>query len=515
MTQSSPLAAPSNEPFVYQAVDVVKSFGGTQALKGVSVGFKAGEVHAIVGENGAGKSTLVKILCGVYPSGSYEGGLRLDGAPVRVENVYDAESNGVLLVPQDLQIVAELTVADNLFLNREPSRFGMVRSDALWSRAAESLADFGLTIDPTTRMGDLMPAEQQLVVIARGMMRGVRVLALDEPTAALTDAEAQILFEHVETLRRGGMAIIYISHRLDEITRIGDVVTVLRDGLVVDHLEKGEEKETAQRIVRAMVGRDIDLNRRSTAETGHVRLSFDRLSVSGGEGPPRVRDFSLDVRAGEVVGIFGSIGCGSDDLVRALLGTSGDKLTGTIRVEDKTCAFRRPADALRAGIGYLPGDRQRDGIFPLLSVEQNIGMLTLQRMTRGPMIAPAREAKLVRDFYDRFRIKAGSVDDSISTLSGGNQQKAMLARVLTLDPAILILHDPTQGVDIATKEDLYRLVDRLAHEGKAVLIVSSDLEEIMATSDRIVALSKGQAVGIWPRSQASQHDVLAAATGGA
>lgn len=501
--------------FVYEADDIVKNFGGTQALKGVTVGFRAGQIHAIVGENGAGKSTLVKILCGVYPSGSYAGGLRLDGSPVQVQSVHDAELHGVLLVPQDLQVVPELSVADNLFLNHEPSRFGMVRSDVLWARAAASLAEFGLKIDPTDRMGDLMPAEQQLVVIARGMMRGVRVLALDEPTAALTDAEAQILFDHIEKLRQAGMAIIYISHRLDEITRIADVVTVLRDGKVVDHLESGDAKETAQRIVRAMVGRDIDLNRRSAAEIGHVRLSLDSVSVAGPDGPPRVRDLSLDVHAGEVVGIFGSIGCGSDDLVRALLGTSGDRVSGTIRVENEIRSFHRPADAMRAGIGYLPGDRQRDGIFPLLSVEQNIGMLTLQRMTQGPMIVPAREAALVNDFFDRFRVKAGSLDDSISTLSGGNQQKVMLARVLSLDPEILILHDPTQGVDIATKEELYRLVDRLAHDGKAVLIVSSDLEEIMAASDRVIALHMGQAAGMWSRSEARQHDVLAAATGGA
>jgi ABC-type sugar transport system ATPase subunit len=390
----------------------------------------------------------------------------------------------------------------------------MIRNDVLWPQAMSSLREFGLEIDPTRRMGDLLPAEQQLVLIARGMMRGVRVLALDEPTAALTDTEAQILFRHIERLSAKGIAIIYISHRIDEITRIAEVVTVLRDGLVVDRLRRGEPSETGRRIIRAMVGRDVDLNRRTANVQGGTRLSVDDLTVVDADDRERVSGLSFDVHQGEVVGIFGSVGCGADEFVRALVGTSPRPPRGTIRIEGRPVSFRRPADALRAGIGYLPGDRQRDGVFPLLSVGENIAALTLQRMTRGPMISPAREAVLVHDFFQRFRIKATSVRQGISALSGGNQQKAMLARVLTRNPTILILHNPTQGVDIATKQELYAVIDRLAHEGKAILVVTSDIEEVIVSSDRILALRQGRLAGSWERAEATQHAVLAAATGG-
>ncbi|HET7718214.1 MAG TPA: sugar ABC transporter ATP-binding protein [Bauldia sp.] len=500
--------------FVYEVRNIAKSFGGTQALKGVSIGFRPGEVHAIMGENGAGKSTLVKILCGFFPTGRYSGELILNSIPIRVDSIHDAESRGILLVPQDLQVVAELTVADNLFLNREPSRRGMVQNDVLWPKAVEFLRDFGLAIDPTRRMGDLLPAEQQLVLIARGMMRGVCVLALDEPTAALTDAEAQILFRHIERLSAKGIAIIYISHRIDEITRIAEVVTVLRDGLVVDQLRRGEPSETGRRIIRAMVGRDIDLNRRTPTVIGETALSVEDITVVDANSRERVSGLSLDVRRGEVVGVFGSVGCGADEFVRALVGTTPRPPTGTIRIDGRSISLRRPADALRAGIGYLPGDRQGDGVFPLLSVGENIAVLTLDRMTRGPMISPAREAVLVYDFFEKLHIKAASVNQGINTLSGGNQQKAMLARVLTRNPKILVLHNPTQGVDIATKQELYGLIDRLAHEGKAILIVSSDLEEVIVLSDRVLALRQGRLAGGWSRADATQHAVLAAATGG-
>jgi ABC-type sugar transport system ATPase subunit len=515
MSAAAANVAAESAGVVLEARDIRKTFGGTHALKGVSVAFHAGEVHAIVGENGAGKSTLVKILTGVYHRAEYSGSLALAGDPVAVEGIRHAESLGIFLVPQDLQIVPDLSVAENLFLNREPTRLGVIRQGEMLPRAADLLRQFRLPIDPSTRMGGLAPAQQQLVVIARAMMRGVRILALDEPTAALTDAETRVLFEHVEELRKQGIAIIYISHRLDEITRISDRITVLRDGNVADLLERGEAQETARRIVRAMVGRDVDLNRRSETEIGGVRLAVQNLSVDGPDGRRRVCDFGIEVRSGEVVGVFGSVGSGSDDFAHALLGMSGGRREGAILIDGAPVAINGPADAIRAGVGYLPGDRQRNAMFPLLSVAHNIGMLALDRNSRVVIVDPAREIPHVHDFYERFRIKARSMDIAISTLSGGNQQKAMLARVLSRDPAVLILHEPTQGVDIATKQEVYGVIDRLAHAGKAILLVSSDLEEVLIASDRIIAFRQGRAAGAWERAAATQHVVLAAATGGA
>ena len=508
-------SAPASTPAaLYEARSIVKRFGGTEALKGVSVAFKAGEVHAIVGENGAGKSTLVKILCGVYPARQYEGELKLDGQDAIVSGIHSAESNGIFLVPQDLQIVPELSIAENLFLNRELSRFGILDTKALLTETAGWLRQFRLDLDPDTPMGRIMPAQQQLVIIARAMMRGVRVLALDEPTAALTDAEAQVLFQHIEDLRARGIAIIYISHRLDEITRIADVVTVLRDGLVADHLRCGAAQETARRIVHAMIGRDVDLDMRHPAKLSEQRLSVAGLTIKANRDRAQVEDLSFAVRSGEVVGFFGSVGCGSDHLVRALLGTTARPVSGQIRIDDRLTKIASPAQALKAGIGYLPGNRQRDAMFPQLSIAHNIGMLTLDRVTRAGIIAPDIEFPLVYDFFSRFRIKAPTADIPINKLSGGNQQKAMLARVLSRNPEILILHEPTQGVDIGTKQELYGLFDHLAQEGKAILVVSSDLEEVLATCDRIIAMRQGRTVGSWNRKQASKLEILSAATGG-
>jgi ABC-type sugar transport system ATPase subunit len=514
MTSANPALSTASPTALYEATAIAKHFGGTQALKGVTVAFRTGEVHAIVGENGAGKSTLIKILCGVYPAGQYEGELSLDGHVLRIDGIRSAEAHGIFLVPQDLQIVPDLSIAENLFLNREPSNFGLIDVDAMLSETTAWLKQFRLDLDPDTRMGGLMPAQQQLVVIARAMMRGVRVLALDEPTAALTDSEAQVLFQHIEELRAKGIAIIYISHRLDEITLIANVITVLRDGLIADYLERGAVQETARRVVRAMIGRDVNLDMRHAAKLGKERLSVKSLTITAARERALVKDLSFGVRAGEVVGFFGALGCGSDYLVRALLGTIGRPSSGEIKINGQATKIGRPADALKMGMGYLPGDRQRDAMFPQLTIAQNIGILTLDRVTRAGFVAPGVEIPLVQNFFDRFRIKAPSIDARISTLSGGNQQKTMLARVLSRDPAILILHEPAQGVDIGTKQELYALIDRLAQEGKAILVVSSDLEEVLVTCDRIIVMRHGRAVGSWDRVQANKHDILAAATGG-
>jgi ABC-type sugar transport system ATPase subunit len=501
---------------VLEVKDVDKSFGGTHALRGVSIAFHGAEVHAIVGENGAGKSTLVKILSGVYPAGSFRGSLRLDSRDLSVRSIFEAEQAGVFLVPQDLQTVPGISVAGNLFLNREPGRFGFASLGRMHKQASSLLEEFGIYCDPADPIARLPMAQQQFVIITRAMMHGVKVLALDEPTAALTVAESAVLFAHLTTMRSRGIAILYISHRLDEIVRIADRISVLRDGALVDSVRPGETQTAKRRVVRAMVGRDIELVARAEAPIGAPKLELRSLSLAGRRSSTPLLDrIDLAVRRGEVVGLFGAVGCGSDEVVKLLLGIETRGQSGVVSIDGKPVEIRSPAHALKLGVGYLPGDRQRDAAFPNLSIIENMDTLVANEVARWGMIRPSRQLALAASYYARFKIKARSMDDPIRTLSGGNQQKVILARILASDPDIFLLHDPTQGVDIATKKEVYTVIDALARQGKAILVVSSDLEEILVNCDTIVVLHGGRVALNCNRTVASQEMILSAATSSA
>lgn len=505
-------------PSVLEAQGISKRFGGTQALKDVSISFRRGEVHAIVGENGAGKSTLVKILSGFHPSKGHDGTLAIDGLQIQVSNIHDAEEHGIFLVPQDIQVVPAMTVSENLFLNRERNHFGFLRSGQMLQEAASRLLEFGFDLDPSQPIADLTTGEQQLVVIARAMMRNVKVLALDEPTAALTDAEANVLFDHVSRLTGRGIAVIYISHRLDEIIRIAHRVTIMRDGKVVEGFELGENRsDVGRRIVRGMVGRDVQLTRRASLERGKCKLSVKDFSVprtnSRGQQTQALESISFEVHEREVVGVFGSIGSGADDLANALFGMQPCSKNSELAIDGKPRRLRSAAESIAAGIGYLPGHRQRDAVFPQMSIGENISMLELGSLHRAGLIDVKRESALVAEYFERFRVKASTPEIAVRSLSGGNQQKVTLARVLSKDPGVLILHEPTQGVDIATKKDIYEVVDALARSGKAILVVSTDLEEILTLSDRIIVLRQGKCAAVYGQ-EATQQDLLASATGG-
>jgi ABC-type sugar transport system ATPase subunit len=515
-SNTSALRNPGDDdrPVLFEAADVSKNFEATRALDHVTVQFQRHDVHAIVGENGAGKSTLVKVISGVYGSNTHEGELRLEGRKLSIHNIAEAEANGIFLVPQDLQVVAELSVAENIFLNREPHRLGVVDWKKMLADAKKLMDDFRIDCSPTDAMGHLSTAKQKLVIITRAMARGVRVLALDEPTAALTETETQILFDYVLELKNRGISIIYISHRLDEITNIADRITVLRDGRVVDHLERGDPIAVTQRVVRAMVGRNVKLQSRKGYERGKAKLEVQDLSLEplNRGGRPQLSSITLSVHSGEIVGVFGSVGSGTDALVGSLLGMTNVRPTGTISVDGKTVSLRSPSDAIKAGVGYLPADRGRDAIFPVLSVAQHITLLMLSIVSTGGVLRPRGEAALAKSYIDQFSIKISSSDDLIGQLSGGNQQKVVIARLLASDPKIFIFHDPTQGVDIATKKEVYDVIDDLAKAGKAVMVVSSDLEEIFLTADRIVVLRAGALMGHYRSAETTEEEVLSVAT---
>ncbi len=493
-----------------------KHFGGTYALRGVSLAIKRGDVHAVVGANGAGKSTLMHVIAGVIDARQFSGELILEGKSVAFRGITDAERAGIFLVPQELRVVAEMSVAENLYLNREPSRFGVVDRATLLKETASRLHAFGLDVLPTTPMWRLSVGEQQLVSIARAMLRGVKILILDEPTASLTETETRVLFKHVADLHQHGITTLYISHRLAEIGRIADRITVMRNGQAVDELPGRAASTTPHRIASSMIGREVEqLYPDRVAQLGSVALAVENLAViSPGRSRPFVDGASFEVHRGEIVGMFGTIGSGTEHLVRALFGAASGLVSGKISVNGKPVELRVPADAIARGIAYLPGERQQSAI-DRMSVATNASLAALAGLSRYGLIDRAAEMTVVQKLLRRLQVKYASVDQSISQLSGGNQQKVLVARWLAVEPAVLVLEEPTRGVDVGARADLYHLIDELAQGGLAILLVSSDLEEVLGMSDRVIVVHDGRIAVSADRKGMTEEHVLAAATAGA
>jgi ABC-type sugar transport system ATPase subunit len=492
-----------------------KRFGGAHALRGVSFTFEKGDVHAIAGENGAGKSTLMKILSGVI--GEYAGTIEIEGVCRRFDGIRDAERHGVFLVPQELNVVPELRVGEYLFLNREPQRWGMVDTRRLWTDAAHWLDVFKLDVSPLEPMGNLSTHQQQLVSIARAMTQGVKLLILDEPTSSLTERETELMIAQIADLHRHGVTTIYISHRLHEFERVANVATVMRDGAVVDEfrLQQGQS-DTPRRIVQAMVGRDLtEMYPKRAAKIGDPIFSIREWTV-GTAGAGRdsiVEGVDLDVRSGEVVGIFGLLGSGAFDLARSLFGAHGGRVRGTMQVRGQTVSVRTPREAIRNGIAYVPAERKRDGLIEAHSIESNMTLAALGRLTRFGILDRHVELQRVQQYVASLKVKCGSVEQPISQLSGGNQQKVVAAKWLLTEPEVFILEEPTRGVDVNARIDFYSLINELAAAGKAVMIVSTDLPEVLGMSDRVLAMCEGCLAREWKHGEASEEDVMISAAG--
>ena len=494
-----------------------KWFGGTHALRDVSATFEAGDVHAVAGENGAGKSTLVKILSGVIGAAEYTGKVEVDGVPRRLHSVRNAEQFGIFLVPQELNIVPELRVGEFLFLNREPQRWGLVDTKKLWSDTAHWLDAFKLAISPLARMDEITTHEQQLVSIARAMTQGVKVLILDEPTASLTGRETELLFMRVAELRRRGVATIYISHRLREFERIANVVTVMRDGSVVDSFRLEATDDTPRRVIRAMVGRDLtEMYPKARAVPGDPILQLQQWSVGNPVvgRPALVHDVTLDLRAGEVVGLFGLIGSGASDLARSLFGVAAGRVEGDVRVRGRPVRVGTPGQAIAARIAYLPAERKRDGLVLHNSIASNMSLAALARVAQAGIIDRRAELQSVQQYVSTLHVKCSSVEQPVAQLSGGNQQKVVAAKWLMTEPEVFVLEEPTRGVDVNARIDFYQLINDLAARGKAVILISTDLPEVLEMSDRILVMCDGRLVKEWSRGEASEEDVMLYAAGG-
>ena len=497
--------------------NINKWFGATHALRDVSLSIRSSSIHAIVGENGAGKSTLVRIISGVLTRGSYDGTVLVEGRPVECNGVADAEAAGIFLVPQELTNVPGTSVAENLMLNREPTRFGFIDYKTMYAKTAEWIHAFKIGVEPTTPMQNLTVPQQQLVTVARAMMQGLRILILDEPTATLSELETALLFERLRDVRKLGVTTVYISHRLAEITQIADRVTVMRDGRVVDDLDVHHAATTPRRIVQSMVGRDIaELYPRSETTIGEPVFELKGLTVPNliPDRPPYVKDVDLKVHAGEIVGLFGVVGSGTAQLARAAFGAWPAQTEGSVLVDGKPLTLTAPSDAIAAGIGYLTGDRKATGLIMGMSVVKNITLVALDRFSARQVIDERSELKVAKDYVDRLRIKAASVDQPVAELSGGTQQKVVLAKWLAAARKVFLLEEPTFGVDVGTKVEIYSIMGEIVSAGRGILLISSDLQEVLAMSDRVVVLHKGRIARSWKRGAATEEMVMHAATGG-
>jgi ABC-type sugar transport system ATPase subunit len=480
---------------------ISKSFPGVRALDRVSFDIRAGEIHALVGENGAGKSTLMKIVGGAYPFGTYDGEVIVEGDVRRFGGVRAAEDAGIAVVHQELSLIPEFTIAENIFLGREPRRAGIIESEAMVSRAQALLDDLHLRLLPHIPAGFLGIGQQHLVEIAKALARDARILVLDEPTAALTDAEAEVLFGILRRLRDGGAAIVYISHKLGEVLALADRVTVLRDGKAVS-TDAAAELD-APRLIARMVGREVStMFPAARREVGEVVFEARDVTVEDPNvrGKLLVDDVGFSVRRGEVLGVAGLVGAGRSDLLMALFGAHPGRKSGELFVGGVRVRIDSPADAIKAGIGFVTEDRKRFGLFLDHPIVANLTLATMD------VAASDRAMK-------EMRIKAPSVFTLAGTLSGGNQQKIVLAKWLLTNPRVLLLDEPTRGIDVGAKQEIYAQIDRLAAAGIAIVLVSSELPEVLGLADRVIVFREGRICGELTREEATAEKVMACATG--
>ena len=492
-------------PPLVQLRGVSRSFGGIQAVSEVDLELRAGEIHALVGENGAGKSTLVKILTGVHEPDS--GVILVAGEEQRIRSTHAAQLLGIAAMYQEPSVYLDLSVAENIFAGRRPrGLLGSVDWPQMHREAAVVLDQLGVDFGPDTPVRGLGVADRQLLEIAKALSTEARVLIMDEPTAALSPREVENLFRVARSLRDRGVAVVFISHRLEEVSAVADVVTVLRDGRHVATRPAGELSHAE--IVRLMVGRSLEtLFPKEEAEIGDVALELRGFTRHG-----VFLDVSFAVRRGEILGLAGLVGAGRSEIARSLFGIDPYD-GGEVLLAGAEFRPRSPRRALRRGLAYLPEDRLGQGLVQMMSIATNTSLAVLSQLTRGGFLRPWLERRLARRFIDQLRIKASSTGQEVRTLSGGNQQKVVLSKWLAAEPRVLILDEPTRGVDVGAKADVHRTISHLAAQGLAIVLISSELPEVLGMSDRIVVLREGHVAAELERTQATSERIMDAATG--
>jgi len=494
--------------------DIVKEFPGVRALDGVSFTLEAGEFHSLVGENGAGKSTLMKVLSAVYPHGTYEGDILIDNEVRHFRGIRDSENAGVAIIFQELSLVKELTVGENIFLGQEPSKFGVINWSELYHRTSKLLKDLNLDIDPRMPVGNLGIGQQQLVEIAKALSKEAKILVLDEPTAALTESEVKSLFAILRDLKKRGVGMVYISHKLNEVFEMSDRITVLRDGRTIGTHDASEL--TKNKVIELMVGRKVDnIFPEPHHERGGTVLEVKNLTAYSIDAANKklVDDVSFYVRKGEVLGIAGLMGAGRTELLMSIFGAWPGKYSREVIVEGRNVNLDSPSSAIREGIGFVTEDRKRFGLILDQTILDNMTLAGLKRISGAFLTNRTRETIAARGPMQSLRVKANSPMTVAGTLSGGNQQKVVLGKWLLTNPKVLFLDEPTRGIDVGAKQEIYAEINKLAEQGLAIVLVSSELPEVLGLSDRVMVLHEGRVTGEFVRSEATPEKVMAAATG--
>jgi putative multiple sugar transport system ATP-binding protein len=491
---------------------ITKEFPGVKALEDVNLTVNRGDIHAICGENGAGKSTLMKVLSGVYPHGSYEGEIVFEGNPVHFRDIRQSEAAGIVIIHQELALIPELSVAENIFLGNETATRGVINWDEANHRAIELLARVGLRENPLTAVKHLGIGKQQLVEIAKALSKDVKLLILDEPTAALNDDDSQHLLDLLKGLKSKGITSIMISHKLNEIARVADEITIIRDGRTIETLDVTAGDVDEDRIIRGMVGRDLEHRFPDrTPEIGEVLFEVRDWSVMHPQDHSRVviKDANLTVRAGEIVGIAGLMGAGRTELARSIFGRSyGSRHLGQLTLHGKELQLKSVHAAIEAGIAYVSEDRKGLGLNLIDDIKTSVSAAALDKLRKGLTINERKEVVVAEGYRKSFNIKAPSVTSGVGKLSGGNQQKVVLSKWMYTDPQLLILDEPTRGIDVGAKYEIYGIIQELARSGRGVLVISSELPELLGLCDRIYTLAEGVITHEFDADEATQESLM-------
>lgn len=491
-----------------QAVNISKSFPGVKVLQGVNFHFYPGKVNAILGENGAGKSTLLKVLTGVYTD--YEGEIILNGTTLKFDGIKDAQAAGIGIIHQELNLIPHLSISENLFLGNElRNRWGLLDSSEMENQTKALLAKLKLDFSPKTLVQNLKVGEQQLLEIARALLKNSQVILMDEPTSALTDSEIDNLHVIIEELKAEGKTIVYISHKMDELFRIAQHYTVLRDGVTVDAGEMSQATE--KDLIKKMVGRDVLIvKKEQNKDVSEVSLSLKNIFLPHPVLKNRnlLNNISFDLHKGEILGVFGLMGAGRTELLQTIFGLNAKNTKGEIEVFGKSVKLKSPKDAIASGIAYVTEDRKTEGLVLNMNISTNIGLTTLKI---GELLNFKKEKEMAQKYISEFSIKTPSEKQQCQNLSGGNQQKVVLSKWMATQPEILMLDEPTRGIDIKAKSEIYELIKKLANDGKSILLISSEIPEVLALSDRILVLSEGKISAEFNAEDADENKLLKAA----